>query len=183
MLFRSATAITACNEAQGHEAELVRQLTQRYPGEPSVVVTLLLNRLTLQPGDAVYLDPGNLHAYLRGFGVEIMGASDNVIRGGLTTKFVDVDELLRVLRSEPLADPVVRPVPEGNGWFSYAAPDAPFTFRRLELDGTTTIHARRRTLVLCTDGNATALGQGETLYLAAGSEITVSGRARLFVAD
>ena len=96
---------------------------------------------------------------------------------------LDVDELLRVLRIEPLADPVVRPVPEGNGWFSYAAPDAPFTFRRLELDGTTTIHARRRTLVLCTDGNATALGQGETLYLAEGSEVTVSGRARLFVAD
>ena len=147
------------------------------------VVTLLLNRLTLQPGDAVYLDPGNLHAYVSGFGVEIMGASDNVIRGGLTTKFVDVDELLRVLRIEPLDDPVVRPVPDSDGWSTYGTPGAPFTLRRLELDGTTTIHAQRPTLVLCTDGNATALGQGETLYLAPGSEVTVSGRARLFVAD
>ena len=89
-------------------ALVTRTRSPQYPGEPSVGVTLLLNRVLLQPGEAIFLGPGNLHAYLRGAGVEVMGASDNVVRGGLTPKHVDVDELLRVLRYEPLADPVVR---------------------------------------------------------------------------
>jgi mannose-6-phosphate isomerase len=123
---------------------------------------------------------------VRGFGVEIMGASDNVIRGGLTSKFVDVDELLRVVRAEPLADPVVRPLDDGDGWQRYSTPGAPFTFRRLELDGEETlrtIHPTRPSLVLCTSGDAQSLQQGDTVYLAPGDEITVSGRAQLFVAE
>ena len=65
---------------------------------------------------------GNLHAYLRGAGVEIMAASDNVLRGGLTPKHVDVAELLRVLRFEVLADPVraARPVAPGCGLLARA---------------------------------------------------------------
>ena len=65
-------------------------------------MTLLLNRVLLGPGEAVFLGPGNLHAYLRGFGVEVMGNSDNVVRGGMTVKHVDVEELLDVLDFEPL---------------------------------------------------------------------------------
>jgi mannose-6-phosphate isomerase len=179
-------SIAACATAATPEAELVRRLAEQYPGEPSVVVTLLLHRLTLQPGEAVYLDPGNLHAYVRGFGVEIMGASDNVIRGGLTSKFVDVDELLRVVRAQPLADPVVRALDDGDGWSHYPTPGAPFTLRRLELNGVDTIRtirATRPSLVLCTAGDAQSLRQGDTVYLAPGDEITVSGQAQLFVAE
>ena len=94
--------MVACARSQRPEAELVTRLAAEYPDDPSVVVTLLLNRVTLQPGEALHLTAGNLHAYLSGAGIELMGASDNVVRGGLTEKHVDVDELLRILDTTPL---------------------------------------------------------------------------------
>ena len=78
-----------------------RPLAARYPGDASVAVTLLLNHVTLAPGEAIVLGPGNLHAYLHGAGIELMGASDNVVRGGLTTKPVDIDDLLAVVDPTP----------------------------------------------------------------------------------
>lgn len=78
----------------------VRELAQLHPGDPLALAPLLLNILPLAPGEAVHLPAGNLHAYLHGAGVEIMAASDNVLRGGLTPKHVDVDELVSVLRFE-----------------------------------------------------------------------------------
>jgi mannose-6-phosphate isomerase len=100
-------AIEACARSERPEARWVRWLDALYPCEPSVAATLLLNYVVLEPGQAVRLDAGNLHAYLRGAGVELMGASDNVVRAGLTTKPVDVDELLRVADFTALADPVL----------------------------------------------------------------------------
>ncbi|WP_016934666.1 mannose-6-phosphate isomerase, class I, partial [Rhodococcus sp. R1101] len=79
------------------EVRTALQLADFYPGDAGVLASLLLNRITLQPGEGLYLDAGNLHAYLHGMGVEIMANSDNVLRGGLTPKHVDVPELLRVL--------------------------------------------------------------------------------------
>ena len=73
------------------------ELGERYPGDAGVLAAMLLNRMHLEPGEAIYLPAGNLHAYLRGVGVEVMANSDNVLRGGLTPKHVDVPELLRVL--------------------------------------------------------------------------------------
>ena len=88
---------------------------RRYPGDPGVLVALLLNHVRLAPGEAIWMPAGNLHAYLRGAGVEIMAASDNVLRGGLTPKRVDVPELLRVLRFEVLDEPVLAPGAGGAG--------------------------------------------------------------------
>jgi mannose-6-phosphate isomerase len=68
-----------------------------YPDDTGVVVVLMLNLVQLEPGQAVFLKPRTLHAYLAGTGVEIMAGSDNVLRGGLTPKHIDVDELLVVL--------------------------------------------------------------------------------------
>lgn len=99
--------IAACAHADRVEAEWVRRLDAMYPGEASVAATLLLNLVVLDPGDAVRLDAGNLHAYLHGAGIELMGASDNVVRGGLTVKPVDVDELLRIVDPSPLVEPVM----------------------------------------------------------------------------
>lgn len=99
--------IGACAAAAGPEAAWVRRLDARYPGEPSVAAALLLNLVHLEPGEAIRLDAGNLHAYLRGAGVELMGASDNVVRGGLTDKEIDVDLLLRTVDARPLVDPVL----------------------------------------------------------------------------
>ncbi len=77
--------------------QTVVDLADAYPGDPGVVVSLLMHRVTLRTGEAMYLPAGNVHAYLDGLGIELMAPSDNVLRGGLTAKHVDVPELLRVL--------------------------------------------------------------------------------------
>lgn len=111
-------------------------LAEYYPFDIGVVVALLLNHVTLQPGEAIWMPAGNLHAYLHGAGVEVMAASDNVLRGGLTPKRVDVVELLRILSFEPLRDPVRRPVKEADGVDTWPVPVDDFALRRVTVDGT-----------------------------------------------
>ncbi len=92
------------------EARMALELSERYPGDAGVLAALLLNLVVLAPGEALYLPAGNLHAYLSGAGVELMANSDNVLRGGLTSKHVDVAELLRVLDFTPRTPPVLHGV-------------------------------------------------------------------------
>ncbi|BBE22079.1 mannose-6-phosphate isomerase, class I [Arthrobacter sp. MN05-02] len=87
----------------------IRELSAQYPGDPGVLVALLLNRVALRPGEALYLPAGNIHAYLGGLGIEVMASSDNVLRGGLTPKHVDAAELLATVVFEPLAPPSLSP--------------------------------------------------------------------------
>ncbi|HEY3497636.1 MAG TPA: mannose-6-phosphate isomerase, class I, partial [Polyangiaceae bacterium] len=107
-----------------------------YPGDPSLVLALALNLVLLEPGQAIYLPAGNLHAYLEGAGVEIMASSDNVLRGGLTPKHVDVPELLRVLdfRAGPA---VLAPARRRGHETEYLTPAREFALSRLELAGQT----------------------------------------------
>jgi mannose-6-phosphate isomerase len=115
------------------EFALVRSLAAHYPGDPGVLVALLLNHVRLEPGEAIWMPAGNLHAYLDGAGVEIMAASDNVLRGGLTPKRVDVDELLRVLRFEVLDDPVLPPAPVAPGVVTWRVPVREFALYRVHV--------------------------------------------------
>ena len=85
-------------------------LQREYPGDPGVVTSMLLNPVTLQPGEAMLVPAGGVHAYLHGVGVEIMASSDNVLRAGLTLKHVDVPELLRNV--DYVAAPPIRIAPE-----------------------------------------------------------------------
>jgi mannose-6-phosphate isomerase len=113
------------------EARTVLELSERYPGDAGVLAALLLNRVTLAPGEALFLPAGNLHAYLTGAGVELMANSDNVLRGGLTPKHVDVPELLRVLDFTPGPPPVLTGSPDGE-WIRYDTPAQEFLLRRWE---------------------------------------------------
>lgn len=122
----SAT-VRACEAHRGafpRECALAVRLARLYPGDPGVVSALLLNLVHLEPGEAIYLGAGNLHAYLEGVGIEIMASSDNVLRGGLTRKHVDVPELMRVL---DFADGPVHPLrarsidPDEEAWETPAA--------------------------------------------------------------
>ena len=87
----------------------VVELNGQYPGDPGVLIALLLNRVSLRPGEALYLPAGNIHAYLRGLGIEVMASSDNVLRGGLTPKHVDTAELLATVVFEPVTAPALAP--------------------------------------------------------------------------
>jgi mannose-6-phosphate isomerase len=172
--------VHACREHRSPEAELVAQLADQYPGDPSVVATLFLHRVRLAPGEAIYLRPGNLHAYLHGLGVEVMGASDNVVRGGLTVKHVDVDELMRVLSFEPLREPVVRAESLGGGMWHYPTPGAPFAVVRIDVKDRQLYTAEGRDLLLCTSGDARTVHRGETVFLEAGEQVVLHGPSTLF---
>lgn len=97
-----------------------RLLDDAYPGDPGALVALLLNEVHLEPGEAVFLPAGQLHMYLEGLGVEVMGASDNVVRGGLTVKHVDLPELARVIDPAPRRPDVLRP--GTDGWYALPTP-------------------------------------------------------------
>ncbi|WP_040509059.1 mannose-6-phosphate isomerase, class I [Gordonia soli] len=137
-----AVDLLAAGGRWGPELQTVCELGEAYPLDPGVLASLLLNRVRLQPGEGLYLPAGNLHAYLRGSGVEIMANSDNVLRGGLTPKHIDVGELLRVLDFTPVPTteltPAIRTVGAERIYLT-AAPE--FRLSRVELDGTGLRHA------------------------------------------
>ena len=172
-------------------ARTARELNAYYPGDPGILAALLMNRITLQPGDALYMPPGNLHAYLSGGGVEIMANSDNVMRGGLTPKYVNVDELLAILDFTPGLRGLIAPVEESPGAWRYPTPAPEFALWRLEPDADSVAvpGASSGRVLLVTEGGVTArcattslaLGRGEAALLTAGEEAVMSGRGTAFV--
>lgn len=165
------------------ERSMAADLGRRHPGDAGVVTALLLNLVTLQPGEALFLEAGNLHAYLEGTGVEIMANSDNVLRGGLTSKHVDVPTLVEVVRAEPIVPDIQRP-PVVDGVATYAAPVPEFSLQRIELDGTVTIDPGPA-ILLCTDGHADGgdhvLERGAAAWIPAeDGPLTLTGAATVF---
>jgi mannose-6-phosphate isomerase len=158
--------VESCAASDRADAAWVVTLAERHPGDPSVLVTLLLNYVQLEPGEAIQLGPGNLHAYLSGAGVELMGASDNVVRAGLTTKPVDVDTLLEVMDATPLLDPVMSE--------SRVYPLAGTSIRLLRLVGPTVRRAETHELVLTVPGRTGYLAPGEQLDVASGETAYVA---------
>ena len=118
-----------------YQAELgtVISLNEKYPGDPGVLISLLLNRISLKPGEAVYLPAGNVHAYLHGLGVEVMASSDNVLRGGLTPKHVDVPELQRTIDFRPVAVPMLEAEKTVLDQELFRPPFKEFQLQRIEL--------------------------------------------------
>ncbi len=114
------------------EARWAAELLTRYPSDQGCLSVLVLNLVELAAGEALYLGAGELHAYLRGTGLEIMANSDNVLRGGLTPKHMDSQELLRVLQFESAAPEVLRPAAHG-GVCAYETPCPEFSLASLAL--------------------------------------------------
>lgn len=112
----------------------VSLLAEHHPGDPGVVASLLLNPVTLQEGEAMFVPAGALHAYLHGTGLEVMATSDNVLRAGLTTKRVDADEVLQCV-SVTAAPPLrVAPERQNSTSIAYYAPVDDFELAVTELD-------------------------------------------------
>ncbi|HEY4018383.1 MAG TPA: mannose-6-phosphate isomerase, class I [Pseudonocardiaceae bacterium] len=141
------------------ECRTVLELSELYPGDVGVLAGLLLNRLVLGPGEAVYLAAGNLHAYLRGTAVEILANSDNILRCGLTPKHVDVPELLRVLDFGHGDMPILRGEAVTEHMLIYPTDAPEFELSRLEwpeggTDEEIAIDHIGPQLLICTDGAA-----------------------------
>ena len=161
---------------------LLVELAEDYPGDPGIVVALLLNRVTLRRGQALYLPAGNMHAYIRGLGIELMAASDNVLRGGLTSKHVDVPELLSVVSDKVVPVPILEPtnVAPGVDLFVPNVPD--FALAHVVVTPETReadkISLSRHAIVTCTAGNVTLSGEESSIELSQGQNAFISADER-----
>ena len=162
------------------EARTALELGERYPGDAGVLAALLLNRVSLSAGEGIFLPAGNLHSYLQGMAMEVMANSDNVLRGGLTPKHVDVPELLRVLDFHPVADARVGTRRAGIELF-YDTPTAEFAGSVLTLDGDNLGHevdAPSRhdgpQILVCTQGSVIARAKSGDVRIDRGSAAWVA---------
>lgn len=147
------------------------------PDDPGVLIALLLNYLRLEPGEAVFLAAGTVHAYLRGTGVEVMANSDNVVRGGLTRKHVDVPQLLAMTDFVDCPDPRVTPQPAGPGRLRYPVPVPDFAVERVTVANAETVQLSPPagpTLLLCVSGRPLATAGADGLQLAPGHAALVT---------
>jgi mannose-6-phosphate isomerase len=192
----AAVSAVATGSRRGYAGDayaVVGRLAEHHPGDVGVIAALLLNYVRLAPGEAIWMPAGNLHGYLCGTGVEVMAASDNVLRGGLTAKRVDVPELLRVLRFTPLADPVMAAVPVAPGVMTWPVPVDDFRLHRVDLTAGSLVRlpvAGPRTVFCLTgevgvdDGRPVRLGPGEAAFGPATEHpLLLTGSGSAFVAS
>ena len=176
VLTAAAARLSEGAEHAEHAADyrLLLELGERYEGDSGVIAALMLNHIVLEPGEALYLPAGNLHAYLQGTGVELMANSDNVLRGGLTPKHVDVPELMRVLDFDAGDREVLEGEQVGPHEVVYRTGAAEFELSRIELGGPdegdiVSLPSGRPQIVLCTAGSAElADAAGDRLILQRG---------------
>ena len=154
--------LEAGDSACGDFHSLIQSFARLYPGDPSVIAPLYLNVFRLEPGEAVFLDAGILHAYVQGFGVELMANSDNVLRGGLTPKYIDVPELLSVLDFTPFNPRVIKPE-SGFSEFTYCDSAGAALCKEFSL---TAIHG--------TGGTAVSAPSGPAICIVTEGEVAVS---------
>lgn len=184
-----ASLVDAAAGVDGDHFALIGELSAAYPGDPGIAISMMLNLTTLSPGEVLYLPAGNIHAYIEGLGIELMAASDNVLRGGLTPKHVDVPELLKVLDFAPAAVPYLAAEEVAPDVAAFR-PDVP-DFQLVHVTAACSVTPGAEAVVLCTSGawiiaGATGeirLERGESCYISADeSALSLSGTGELFLA-
>ena len=159
-------------------ARLLVDLHGRHPRDPGVLVALLLEDRDLSPGEAIYLAPGVPHAYLSGLGVEVMASSDNVLRGGMTSKLVDVEAFLAVLDASAIGATSVgalsHQVGEEGGWHRFLTPSDAFVLDQAEVSGVLRVERTGAgpAVLLCLGGAVTVrAGDGSGADLTPGDAV------------
>ncbi|MFO7731850.1 MAG: mannose-6-phosphate isomerase, class I [Spirochaetia bacterium] len=181
---------------QQKEAELVVTFYEQHGVNVGVHAPLYLNMVELSPGEALYQPAGVLHAYVAGMGVELMANSDNVLRGGLTQKHVDVPELLRVISFEPRPADILRGEKAESHLRRYPVPIDEFELLQIEAEESTTQSREDRTSLeigICTKGDFDLLSESgnSSLHIVRGESFIApygagnygfSGRGELYLA-
>ena len=191
--FASSVAGLDIDSISEQARALVVDLLGKYPGETGALVSLLLNFIQLAPGEAIYLPAGNLHAYLSGLGLEVMAASDNVIRGGLTSKHIDKAELRNITDFSELAEPKVSPKKLAEGLVEYPVTAPEFRVYRAQISGANLladIDLPAAAVIVCVSGEIAVgtsleerevLKKGEVVFVSEAKKFSLSGSGDAFV--
>jgi mannose-6-phosphate isomerase len=145
-----------------HGPPWLQKIFSLHPGDKALLIAPLMNHVILNEGEALCLPAGNLHAYLNGFGLEVMSSSDNVIRAGFTSKHVDIEEVLRIVDTRPLENPIVHIGDDDV----FPSPSPAFTVARATTSGRFSSHHR----IAFGNFSAATLPHKEMCFLQAGDE-------------
>jgi len=193
-LAQLATLSRAIDNIESANLALVPQLESLYPGDPGILVSQLMNLVVLQPMQAAELAAGCVHAYVSGLGVEIMANSDNVMRGGLTNKHINTEELLRVVDFGQEQVPTVESKQLAAGLVEYPSATEDYLLYRVDVSGANVladIKLPNAAILLCTAGEVAVgdslgerqvLRKGEAAYLADAKFYSFSGSGTAFLA-
>jgi len=188
--------LPGCGASYSDTIELIQDLARLYPGDPAIIAPIYLNVFRLEPGEAVFLESGVLHSYIHGFGVELMANSDNVLRGGLTPKHIDVPELMKILEFKPFKPRLITP---NDSCFSYPTPCGEFSLTRIrgsasggggaetrlpDTEGPSLCVVTEGELILAGSDRETVVKRGETFFVPPvnGSPFSLKGSFTLFIA-
>ena len=141
------------------EWKLIAAFAENFPGDPAIISPLYLNLVHLNPTEAIFIPAGILHAYVEGLGVELMANSDNVMRGGLTAKHIDIPELFRILDFEPYK-PEILTENKASGYHKYP------------------VYCREFSLSVIRDRDFIYPETGPSIVLVTRGELKISGKFR-----
>jgi mannose-6-phosphate isomerase len=165
---------------------MMREFALLYPGDPAVLSPLYLNVMMLEAGQAFYIPAGVLHAYINGFGVELMAASDNVLRGGLTPKHIDINELVNILELKTFLPEIITPE-YLSSWFSYNTPCGDFSLSFMNLHNDKKIFHGKNSICIISEGELTVNGihfkKGESFFIPNGVEAVFKGDFSVYIAS
>ncbi len=176
------------------EAKLVKKFAALYKNDPGILSPLFLNVFRLKPGEALYQGAGELHAYVEGTGIELMANSDNVLRGGLTPKYIDVPELLKVLNFKYTEKSILNPKEIKSGIFEYETISREFVLKTYSVGKNNILEVENNgsvEIILCIKGNAVIhtkdgdfpIAKGESFIIPASSgSYALSGVAEIYSA-
>jgi len=150
------------NEETRREVRLLQKVSSAYPGDPGILFALLMHHVYLQRGEALFVVSGEVHAYVEGFGLEVMLPSDNVIRAGLSRKHTDTEAFMEVADFSAKSSPsLVKPV--GSDFFvTYESSEASFVVRRITF-GAEEMTITQPSVCFVETGRVTMNGSDETL--------------------
>jgi mannose-6-phosphate isomerase len=164
--------------------DLVVHLAEHHGKDRGIATALLMNHMILGRGEGVFVPAGMPHAYLSGLGVEVMLASDNVLRGGLTPKHIDVDELINVLVFESTDPELVRTQNLAVGLEKFDLPTPEFDFYSASVGSNNLLadlNLPGDAIVLCTEGSVVVSNsQEERAVINSGEAVFMAGDSRSF---
>ncbi len=159
----------------------LQALGSLYPNLGGILVALLMNHIVLKPGDAIFLEPGNVHSYLSGLAVEVMTSSDNVMRAAFTTKHIDIDEFFATANFDSVMPKLVSPTANSANVAHYDIASAPFSVQRYSVTSAISLAAEHEVeIYLCVQGQAGSLRQGQACVLRRGETLQLTGPSLVF---